>query len=162
MKRHIPLLFTILLIAAIGAVYLSYQQQAPTSTPTSQPALTAEGQPVECYTDADCAVAGCSGIQCMPRADAATAVSTCEYKDSYACFAEDNCLCVNNRCNWQGNELFQRCVDRLHGIDCGTLPDGTREQCDTDQAAGTRCAGLTGFDYIDCQQEWMTKPAEIE
>ncbi len=158
MKRYLPMLIGILLVLAVVAVYLSYRTLNQEPIPTSQPALTNEGQPVECYTDADCMVAGCSGTLCVPRDEQRGIVTTCEYKEEYACFANDNCLCVHNKCNWQGSELFRRCVDQLQGVDCSTLTGAALEQCEAEQGETGTCAGLTGFDYIECQQGRAVTP----
>jgi len=68
---------------------------------------------VECYKDIDCLSGGCSGQLCLPRDQASSTITTCEWKDEYECYAQDGCICQNNTCQWAGNELFTECMNNL-------------------------------------------------
>ncbi len=69
--------------------------------------------PGECFTDADCAVAGCSGQLCAPKEEASDIITTCEYKDEYACLKMTNCGCVNNKCAWAQTQGYSECLESL-------------------------------------------------
>lgn len=64
------------------------------------------GEPI---TANGCAVAGCSGQLCVSAEEASTIVTTCEYRDEYACYAEASCEPqADGKCGWtQTNELKQ-------------------------------------------------------
>lgn len=52
----------------------------------------------ECSTDADCTRAGCAQEVCLPAAQAAELMTTCEDKLCYK--ALDTCGCHEGRCTW--------------------------------------------------------------
>jgi len=52
----------------------------------------------ECTTDADCAVAGCSGEICTTAAAVGELMSTCEVDPCFAVL--DHCGCQAGRCSW--------------------------------------------------------------
>ncbi len=66
-------------------------------------------QVLECQTDADCMVGGCSGQLCGSVKDMQDIVTTCEWKDEYACYKLTNCLCIENKCNWKETPEFLAC-----------------------------------------------------
>jgi len=62
----------------------------------------------ECVKDSDCAKAGCSGQLCVKASEAKTIVTTCEWKDEYACYQSGKCGCVEGKCDW--NEEVNTCL----------------------------------------------------
>ena len=63
----------------------------------------------ECSTDDNCVVAGCSAQLCVPvsRKDI---ITTCEYKQEYECLQKTSCRCVNNKCQWNKNDEYNKCL----------------------------------------------------
>jgi eight-cysteine-cluster-containing protein len=112
MKKEGRLLL-ILLVAVIiffGAVWL-IQKPAKNSNLNAVNSNTATV--AECERDSDCLVVVCSNQLCLPRDTAPQTYSTCQWSDEYTCYAQDNCLCQNKKCQWQGSEQFQTCVNNL-------------------------------------------------
>lgn len=64
-----------------------------------------------CQTDNDCKRAGCSAQLCVPKTE--NPMSTCEYKEEYACLEKVKCGCFNGRCAWNKNENYDDCVAQL-------------------------------------------------
>jgi eight-cysteine-cluster-containing protein len=67
-------------------------------------------------TSADCVVGGCSGQLCLSNEQAkGGGITTCEWKEEYACYTADGCGCVANRCQW--SDAVLSCVEtkRLGG-----------------------------------------------
>jgi eight-cysteine-cluster-containing protein len=64
----------------------------------------------ECGTDADCVRAGCSSQLCVPDENAGI-VTTCEYKQEYACLAQTSCGCVEGRCSWRQAPDYLNCLN---------------------------------------------------
>lgn len=66
-----------------------------------------------------CAIGGCSAQVCTEASEAPYAVTTCEYRDEYACYA--NAVCErqrNGRCGWTSDEAFNICInDSVMGND---------------------------------------------
>lgn len=68
-------------------------------------------QPVvtgECTTDADCVTTGCSGQICA----AEHRVSTCEWREEYACYRQPttSCGCNNGTCGWAQTDELANCL----------------------------------------------------
>lgn len=58
-----------------------------------------------------CAVAGCSAQLCVSAEEASTIITTCEYRDSYACYAEASCeLQADGKCGWTETVELQQCL----------------------------------------------------
>lgn len=58
-----------------------------------------------------CAVAGCSGQLCVSAEEASTIVTTCEYRDQYACYAEASCeRQANGTCGWTETTELKQCL----------------------------------------------------
>lgn len=64
--------------------------------------------PVECETDADCVVTGCSGQICASEPMA----STCEWREEYACYGEPttSCGCNAGQCGWAQTDELAACL----------------------------------------------------
>ncbi|MFZ6036386.1 MAG: eight-cysteine-cluster domain-containing protein [Patescibacteria group bacterium] len=150
MRRSYVIILSVLVLLAMVAVYLSYRLDQRDQPPSSTLPLTNSGELVECYTDADCMPAGCSGTLCVARLQSDSTVTTCEYQEAYSCFAEDNCLCQHNRCAWEGNEQFRTCVETLQGDPCVGLEGEQLSLCERDRGNNIRCRGQVGMDYVNC------------
>ncbi|HWO07798.1 MAG TPA: hypothetical protein VNM40_04455 [Candidatus Paceibacterota bacterium] len=58
-----------------------------------------------------CAVAGCSGQLCVSAEEAATVVTTCEFRAEYACYRDAACeRQASGQCGWTQTETLQRCL----------------------------------------------------
>ena len=72
---------------------------------------------LECITDSDCAVGGCSSQVCTTKELAPAVVTTCEYRSEYACLGLAGCGCISNKCQWDTEKpAYQQCI--------ADLPDG--------------------------------------
>lgn len=78
--------------------------------------LTSKGAPEEeekgPFVDEACQVTGCSSTVCTDK-DAEPAMTTCEYKEEYACYKESYALCVPNskgKCSWTMNDKLKTCL----------------------------------------------------
>jgi len=65
---------------------------------------------IGCQDDSGCIIGGCSGTVCQPKS-AEPIITTCEYKDEYACYRQIKCVCINNRCAWDKTGAFDICVE---------------------------------------------------
>lgn len=58
-----------------------------------------------------CAVAGCSSQLCVSAEEAATMVTTCEYRAEYACYREASCEPqMDGKCGWTQTSELQQCL----------------------------------------------------
>jgi len=64
----------------------------------------------ECSIDSDCVIGGCSGTLCQSK-DSEQFMTTCEWKEEYACFKETVCSCIDGQCRWQETDEFIDCLD---------------------------------------------------
>jgi len=64
---------------------------------------------VECTKDSDCSIGGCSGQLCIAK-ESEDAITTCEYSPVYECYKLTDCNCINNKCIWKENEVFNNCL----------------------------------------------------
>lgn len=111
MKKNV-LLFLLLVMAVTAFLMVTvFTSQVKTGNNNNAGRIA---QAVECYKDADCLAGGCSGQFCLPRDKASQAYTTCEWRADYACYAENNCACRNNKCQWSDNQRFQDCLENLN------------------------------------------------
>ncbi len=69
--------------------------------------VTKKSTPV---TTGKCYVGGCSGQICSDRQDA---VSTCEYREEYACYQTAKCeRQASGQCGWTENASLRACLDK--------------------------------------------------
>ena len=68
---------------------------------------------IECNTDNDCAIAGCSSQLCLEKDKADGAITTCEYRAEYECLKETSCSCINYKCEWEENQEYLACLEEL-------------------------------------------------
>lgn len=118
MSQKIIILLLFVSVVIVGILFALPQRQAsePNSNGTTNinsVNVNKASKAIECSKDADCLASGCSGQLCIPRDEADAAFSTCEWRDEYACYREDDCICNNNKCKWAGNEAFSECIKAL-------------------------------------------------
>ncbi len=59
----------------------------------------------------DCVPAGCSGVICADANEAATIVSTCEYRADYACYTTAKCeRQTTGKCGWTQTAELTTCL----------------------------------------------------
>ncbi|MFH1236130.1 MAG: hypothetical protein V1685_04305 [Parcubacteria group bacterium] len=63
-----------------------------------------------CEQDDDCIVWGCSNHLCGLRDAVSDQVTTCEYRDEYACVNVTQCSCFSGECMWQPTEAYESCL----------------------------------------------------
>lgn len=64
----------------------------------------------ECTVNSDCVRAGCSSQLCVPSANA-DIITTCEYKEEYACLSLSSCGCNAGKCGWAETPDYLNCLD---------------------------------------------------
>ncbi len=74
------------------------------------PDLKTQEEARGCVTAADCMRSGCSGTVCQAR-DTKTIITTCEWREEYACFREIECGCADGQCAWQMTPAFDACIE---------------------------------------------------
>jgi hypothetical protein len=61
-----------------------------------------------------CVITGCSFHLCLDQPESET-LSTCEYKDEYACLTEAICeRQPSGRCGWSINKEYSQCIQNLN------------------------------------------------
>lgn len=68
---------------------------------------------IECNKNSDCAVGGCSNQVCAQQEKINEIITTCEYKEEYNCLKETSCLCVDNKCKFEENENYLKCLSKI-------------------------------------------------
>ncbi|MFH0805019.1 MAG: eight-cysteine-cluster domain-containing protein [Patescibacteria group bacterium] len=112
MKKQFIVLAVFALVTGLGIIFASpvvHRRNQPT---TLAPRTTGAAVPNECDRDVDCVVGGCSQQLCVPRDQPPSTVTTCEWRDEYACYEQAACGCQNHRCQWSGGKDFTDCVQR--------------------------------------------------
>src|SRR3989338_2363502 len=77
----------------------------------TQPQPPQANDSAECSTDADCATAGCSGELCAKAEDVEGIITTCEYREEYACLKQTSCGCNEGKCGWKETAEYAKCTD---------------------------------------------------
>lgn len=81
------------------------QQQNASSTP-----ISANG----------CAVAGCSSQLCVSADEASTIITTCEFREEYACYKDATCEPQADRtCGWTQSVELKKCLAHPPAIEGG-------------------------------------------
>ncbi len=58
-----------------------------------------------------CAIAGCSGQLCVSAGEAASIMTTCEYRAEYACYKGASCEPqADGRCGWTQTPILTQCL----------------------------------------------------
>ncbi len=104
---------------------------------------------VECITDDDCVVSGCSGELCASEDMA----SDCEWLPEYACYADPitSCGCNDGRCGWDETDELAACLE--------TPPCSPGEIRDADDGCNT-CTCTDDGGWV-CS-EMPCRPSECE
>jgi eight-cysteine-cluster-containing protein len=77
----------------------------PKEVPEVAPVL-----PVSSGNTKSCKVGGCSSQLCL-NADAEEMMTTCEYREEYACYRQTKCeVQASGECGWTENEEFIQCL----------------------------------------------------
>ncbi|MBI2445635.1 eight-cysteine-cluster domain-containing protein [Candidatus Micrarchaeota archaeon] len=96
-------------VLMVAALVLSGCTAGPSATPSPTPTASPSASiaALECQTDTDCVVSGCSGQICQAKSKP-PAVTTCEYRDDYVCYKPGGCLCQAGTCAWSADAV--QCV----------------------------------------------------
>lgn len=72
-------------------------------------------------TSNGCAIAGCSAQLCVSAEEAASIVSTCEYRSEYACYREASCEPqTSGKCGWTPSAILAACLQNPPPIDASS------------------------------------------
>jgi len=129
-KPRYPVNFIIVLSIAILAVFvfgfISYTNYAtfqttsiaaPTAGQGMKETRSTENQTttslIECVNDSECATGGCSGQLCGKKGTIENTVTTCEWREDYGCLRFTQCLCIQNKCQWNQTIEYQQCLSSL-------------------------------------------------
>lgn len=97
-----------------------------------------------------CVAAGCSLQYCVSEEEAATLVTTCEWRDEYACYGSAACeLQADGACAWTMTDELQACILEAIGGD---------DEPEPDPCAGAQC----GDSCTTCDPSQETCPAVVE
>jgi|SRR3989338_185608 len=75
--------------------------------------MSEEPEVTECTTDPECMPAGCSNQVCAQIDKAPSLITTCEYREEYACLKETSCGCKLGKCAWKDIPEYSRCLADL-------------------------------------------------
>jgi eight-cysteine-cluster-containing protein len=76
-----------------------------------------ERETTGCRTNADCVRTGCSGQYCSDT----DIISTCEWREEYACYGTASCACNNGRCGWEQTQELRNCLNNAGSSDSTIL-----------------------------------------
>ncbi len=68
---------------------------------------------IDCNSNLDCGVGGCSRQICGQKDEVKDAITTCEFKEEYECLKETSCLCIKNKCQWLENKDYLNCLEKI-------------------------------------------------
>ncbi len=95
-----------LILVLVGGSYYIYQLNNKNVDGTREK-IPATGNVV----NGGCYAGGCSGQICSDQPDP---MSTCEYKEEYACYKATTCERQSDgQCGWTDNEAFNTCIDAV-------------------------------------------------
>ncbi|MBI2549690.1 eight-cysteine-cluster domain-containing protein [Candidatus Woesearchaeota archaeon] len=108
--------FFFIIVAVLAAVvmFAGCKTQTDGKQPPLQPQPPKENVTVECSSDSDCGVGGCSGQVCTAASEAAGVITTCEYRAEYDCLKLTSCGCVEGKCAWKETAGYMGCLDKLN------------------------------------------------
>ncbi len=64
----------------------------------------------KCNSGSDCVTGGCSGQICGKKGSVENIITTCEFKEEYACLKETQCACIANKCVWEQTKEYKDCM----------------------------------------------------
>lgn len=135
-KPRIPTNFVIVLSLCILAIFVGYVYYYTNYTsfagasrpdmltiPSSQKAgeesqrtaatggnITNVTNTTQCISNNDCAIGGCSSQLCGKKGIIENIITTCEWKEEYACYRLTQCQCIQNKCQWNQTSEFIQCL----------------------------------------------------
>ncbi|MCK4319082.1 eight-cysteine-cluster domain-containing protein [Candidatus Micrarchaeota archaeon] len=68
---------------------------------------------VECTSDSECIVSGCSNEICASE----QLTTTCEYKEEYQCLRLTSCGCVEGACMWKPTIEYEECMKSFEEVE---------------------------------------------
>ena len=112
---------------------------AATPTPSASPSPAVTASPsvtqLKCQVDSDCVTDGCSGQICRSKLDESV-MTTCEWKEEYACYKKEGCLCQSGQCAWSAQTTA--CVQSASSNANALPPQGEGAAFE----ASRQCVGL--------------------
>lgn len=85
--------------------------KTPTHSPQPSTVLEISPIPTSSSASGECVVGGCSGQFCISKSESEGFVSTCEYKDEYACYKTARCeIQANGSCGWTQTTELATCL----------------------------------------------------
>lgn len=114
----------------------------------------------------DCVVGGCSGQSCGEPEDESGLITTCEYREEYACYKQHG-VCERNaqdQCGWRPSQELQDCITAARALEMGLNRTPVSSECirnspdtcttDADCVAGgcggELCHGVANMAVSDC------------
>lgn len=95
---------------AVGGYFLGANKNKTAEAPTSQITSTPTPTPSSVNVGAGCKIGGCSGQICQNETDEG-AITTCEYKEEYACYKTAKCeKQANGKCGWTQTADLSSCL----------------------------------------------------
>ncbi len=110
------LMFSLVLVGCTTSSSNASPTPAASVTATAAVSVAA----LECRTDSDCVTSGCSGQLCQSKSSP-SGITTCEYRDEYACYKPEGCLCQAGKCAW--SDATVQCIQ-----DAGKLAGQTEAE----------------------------------
>jgi len=105
----------IIIIAWVAGAILNSEEQKDSNIKDTLISKIINDKPVEpVEIKGECVVAGCSNQLCLDEEDANGIVSTCEYRDIYACYVNANCeRQKGGECGWAETQELIECVGKF-------------------------------------------------
>lgn len=104
-KRLKILVLLFLCLVATLVIYLNYSTR-----PFIEKNQTTE---IECVTDKECGVGGCSGEVCTTLEKAEEIITPCIWRPEYGCLKLTSCRCTKGNCNWEENQAYRECIEAI-------------------------------------------------
>ena len=79
----------------------------------ADPCLNHYVEDLGCTSNSDCTIGGCSGQVCGKKGVIEGTITTCEFKEEYACLKETKCACMDNQCNWEQSKEYLDCMAKF-------------------------------------------------
>ncbi|MCC7522957.1 hypothetical protein IT407_04135 [Candidatus Uhrbacteria bacterium] len=102
-------------VILVAASLIAYAVTKPFARMNSaQPSIVETDETIENNngTFGGCVPAGCSGTICAEATEAADIVTTCEYRDEYACYKLTTCeRQLDGKCGWTPAAGFASCLN---------------------------------------------------
>ena len=68
---------------------------------------------IECNSNEDCGIGGCSAQVCGKKGEVEKVITTCEFRSDYQCLKQTSCSCINNRCQWEQTKEYLSCLEKI-------------------------------------------------